>query len=66
MTIDGDGSETINGSTTITLTNDTEAVTLVCTGTLWYGLIWRPDLLTANNTFSGDNTFTGDVRYRRS
>lgn len=36
VTIDGDGSETIDGSTTYLLRPDDESVTLICNGTAWF------------------------------
>lgn len=36
VTIDAFGAETINGSTTISLTSQYEAVTIYCTGSTWY------------------------------
>lgn len=36
VTIDGDGSETIDGATTYLLRSDDEAVTIVCNGTAWF------------------------------
>jgi hypothetical protein len=35
VTIDGDGSETINGATSYVFTNQYETVTLLCTGSSW-------------------------------
>lgn len=36
VTVDGDGSETIDGATTYLLRPDDEAVTLICNGTAWF------------------------------
>lgn len=36
VTIDGYGSETINGQTTITLTEQYEAACMACDGSAWY------------------------------
>lgn len=38
VTIDGDGSETINGSLNITLLGQYDAAILVCNGTAWYAV----------------------------
>lgn len=40
VTIDGNASETIDGATTIKLSADDEAVTLVCDGTNWHVASW--------------------------
>lgn len=63
ITIDGDSSETINGETTVTLTNDDEAYILICNGTKWYGLLTSRSILADSSTFSGDNTFSGDTTF---
>lgn len=58
VTLDPDGSELINGASTVVLAPSQSCI-VVCNGTAWYtlGLGVQAD---ADNTFSGDNTFTGN------
>lgn len=68
VTIDGDASETINGSTTIKLASQYEIVQIYCNGTAWF-IVARdyPRTTTlATVTFDGCGTTTShDVRYQR-
>ena len=52
VTLDGDGAETINGSTTITL-NPGESIILTCNGTKWVGAVSA--LLGSNVSTKGGN-----------
>lgn len=57
VTVDPDSTETINGSSTLTLSSGDWAI-IVCDGTEWKATVGQ-SILTKNNTFSGANTFTG-------
>lgn len=56
--IDGNGSEEINGATTLTLTANGGFAILISDGSSWRALE-NTSLLSANNTFTGNNTFNG-------
>ena len=58
VTLDPDGSELINGSSTVVLSPNQSCI-VVTNGTAWFtiGLGVQAD---SDNTFSGDNSFTGD------
>jgi hypothetical protein len=59
VTIDPDGSELINGVSTLVIPTGYSAM-IVCTGTAWLSLFYT-DILGANNTFTGDNIFRGVI-----
>lgn len=60
VTIDPNASETINGSSTVSLTND---AIIYCDGTKWLTLLMAPVTLSGNNTFAGTNTFSGTATF---
>lgn len=66
VTIDPNGTETINGSTTLTMEAG-ESATIICNGSEWYSLFLSTVNLDGDNAFSGDNshsgaeTFTGTI-----
>lgn len=50
VTVDGDGSETIDGATTFTLTEQYETAAIVCDGVEWFRLDNTPNLLSQSVT----------------
>lgn len=62
VTLDGDGSETINGTTTITFTPGTGA-TVIAGSTAWSSIGDKAAQIDGDNTFTNDNTFSGDVAF---
>lgn len=68
VTVDGDGSETINGSANTTLNTQYESVTVICDGTGWYiRNRYIPSTITAYTpTFVGMGTATSvDFTWQR-
>ena len=69
VTIDGNGAETIDGSTTYVLADQNDTVTVVSDGSAWY-TIWPAQLVkdsevirlrkSADETITNDNTYTTD------
>jgi hypothetical protein len=62
VTIDPDGSETIDGQSTKLLTPGQSAL-IITDGITWFSLFFADVTASGNNTFSGNTTFTGNVLY---
>lgn len=62
VTIDPDGSELINGQSTLVIPAGL-STTVVSTGTGWLSFNYTGEILAQDNTFSGDNTFSAKVSY---
>jgi hypothetical protein len=58
--IDPDGSELIDGASTLTIPDGYSAL-IVCTGSAWVSLFYT-DILGANNTFTGINTMSAILK----
>ena len=56
VTIDGDGSETIDGSTTFAITEQNQAVTLRCDGANWQIASAHPSVGSAGEVFTTDGS----------
>lgn len=69
LTIDGDGSETIDGSTTTTLNTQNETIKIICDGSNWEVLERRiPRIISAytpNWSAVGTGAFTQDFQWHR-
>lgn len=61
ISIDGNSSETINGSTTVSLTSQYSAYILICNGTSWYGLLINSDSNAEATLASATTTDLGSV-----
>lgn len=68
-TVDGEGSETINGATTVVLLYQYEAITLFCDGTGWYAqseLLYRSGSTASTFTFNGSGGTSSSVTLKYS